>query len=429
MPLHGVGGLERSVHDLVRHLAARDVEVTLIAPPAAPHRRSASDPFASPRITVRSVPYVTFPFANRRGTTVLDRSTAYPVFGVTGGPAGPHPRARGPRRSRAWIRRQRPGLRTGETPRAGAARVQSPRAGRVRRDGGEPARPEAARLLAATAGRACVQPRGRLCHRDRRVAAAHGGPAPRRPGRTTAHDSQRDRPDRGERTGRRGRRPADSRAIRHRRGHARDPERRTTRAQQGIRRPRGRARARDAQRKPPGAIGRGAGSSWEPARSRAIWSAPSRTTALADHTLFAGKASDADLHAWYEAANVFVHPTRYEGSSIVTLEAMAHRQPVVASRAGGLPDKVRPGLNGWLVPPDDAGALSAALEDALSDPARLQAMGQHEPGDRRAGVRVECAGCPVPRTVPGTSAAVIAGAGVACQPSLVPGRFSATSKT
>src|SRR3954452_10704573 len=85
MPLHGVGGLERSVHDLVRHLAARDVDVTLIAPPALPLRRSMPDPFASNRITVRSVPYVTFPFANRRGTTVLDRSTAYPVFGLRAG--------------------------------------------------------------------------------------------------------------------------------------------------------------------------------------------------------------------------------------------------------------------------------------------------------------------------------------------------------
>ena len=87
------------------------------------------------------------------------------------------------------------------------------------------------------------------------------------------------------------------------------------------------------------------------------------------------KAIDADLHAWYEAATLFVHPTRYEGSSIVTLEAMAHRRAVVATRAGGLPDKVRPGVNGWLVPPDDAGELANALEDALSDPARLLAMG------------------------------------------------------
>ena len=92
--------------------------------------------------------------------------------------------------------------------------------------------------------------------------------------------------------------------------------------------------------------------------------------------LFAGRASDADLQAWYGTATLFVHPTRYEGSSLVTLEAMARRRAVVASRAGGLPDKVRPGENGWLVEPGDAAALAAALEDALADRARLTAMGE-----------------------------------------------------
>ena len=77
--------------------------------------------------------------------------------------------------------------------------------------------------------------------------------------------------------------------------------------------------------------------------------------------IFAGRAPDADLHAWYEAASLFVHPTRYEGSSLVTLEAMAHRKPIVATRAGGLPDKVRPGENGWLVEPGDADGLAQAL--------------------------------------------------------------------
>jgi glycosyltransferase involved in cell wall biosynthesis len=54
---------------------------------------------------------------------------------------------------------------------------------------------------------------------------------------------------------------------------------------------------------------------------------------------------------------------------------MAHRKPIVATRAGGLPDKVKPGVNGWLVAPDDVGALAAAIEDALADPDRLTAMG------------------------------------------------------
>jgi glycosyltransferase involved in cell wall biosynthesis len=54
---------------------------------------------------------------------------------------------------------------------------------------------------------------------------------------------------------------------------------------------------------------------------------------------------------------------------------MAHRKPVVASRAGGLPDKVVPGVTGWLVPPGHEDALAAAIVKALADGPRLQSMG------------------------------------------------------
>jgi glycogen synthase len=96
---------------------------------------------------------------------------------------------------------------------------------------------------------------------------------------------------------------------------------------------------------------------------------------IAPRVSFLGRASDRELHAWYEAATLFVHPTLYEGSSLVTLEAMAHRRAVLASRAGGLPDKVQPGITGWLVEPGDPGALASALGEALLDPERLGAMG------------------------------------------------------
>ena len=56
--------------------------------------------------------------------------------------------------------------------------------------------------------------------------------------------------------------------------------------------------------------------------------------------------TSALLHALYARADVFVHATRYEGSSLVTLEAMAHGLPVVATRAGGIPDKVVDGETG-----------------------------------------------------------------------------------
>jgi glycosyltransferase involved in cell wall biosynthesis len=96
---------------------------------------------------------------------------------------------------------------------------------------------------------------------------------------------------------------------------------------------------------------------------------------LQRRVLFLGRVTDPEMHAWHELSTIFVHPTLYEGSSLVTLEAMAHRRAVIASAAGGLPDKVRPGQNGWLLAPGDPSALAAAISGALADPARLAHYG------------------------------------------------------
>jgi glycosyltransferase involved in cell wall biosynthesis len=76
--------------------------------------------------------------------------------------------------------------------------------------------------------------------------------------------------------------------------------------------------------------------------------------------------SDNDLQNMYAASDFFVHPTLYEGSSLVTLEAMIHQRPVLASAAGGIPDKVFTGVNGILVAPGDAVALRAGLQQMLA---------------------------------------------------------------
>ena len=75
---------------------------------------------------------------------------------------------------------------------------------------------------------------------------------------------------------------------------------------------------------------------------------------------------DRHLHSLYAVADWFVHPTLYEGSSLATLEAMAHGLPVVASLAGGLPDKVHEGVTGFLVAPGDVDALSECLKQTLT---------------------------------------------------------------
>jgi glycogen synthase len=96
---------------------------------------------------------------------------------------------------------------------------------------------------------------------------------------------------------------------------------------------------------------------------------------IAANTVFVGSLSDAELHSLYEEIDLFVHPTLYEGSSLVTLEAMIHRRPVVAAASGGIPDKVFDGVNGYLVRPGDANDLCDKLRLTLAQRAAWQSWG------------------------------------------------------
>jgi glycosyltransferase involved in cell wall biosynthesis len=86
---------------------------------------------------------------------------------------------------------------------------------------------------------------------------------------------------------------------------------------------------------------------------------------IANHVTFAGRLNDDDLQNLYAAADFFVHPTLYEGSSLVTLEAMIHQRPVLATAAGGIPDKIFNNVNGILIPPGNTAALFDGLSHML----------------------------------------------------------------
>jgi glycosyltransferase involved in cell wall biosynthesis len=75
------------------------------------------------------------------------------------------------------------------------------------------------------------------------------------------------------------------------------------------------------------------------------------------------------------AAAVVVPSIGPENLPTVAIEALGVGRAIIGSRIGGLPELVLDGENGELVEPGDAGALAAALDRALGDPALLQRMG------------------------------------------------------
>jgi glycosyltransferase involved in cell wall biosynthesis len=103
-------------------------------------------------------------------------------------------------------------------------------------------------------------------------------------------------------------------------------------------------------------------------------------TANSARVLFPGHRDDvARLLA---AADLFVLPSRYEGFGLAVLEALAAGVPVIASRVGGVPEIIRDGIDGRLVPGGDAGALAEAIAGLFADAAARDRLGQA--GQRRA---------------------------------------------
>ncbi len=76
----------------------------------------------------------------------------------------------------------------------------------------------------------------------------------------------------------------------------------------------------------------------------------------------------------YSAADIFAISSLQENFPLTVLEALACGTPVVGSAVGGIPEMVRPGLTGELVPAQDATALGAALRALLQDHPRRAAM-------------------------------------------------------
>jgi glycosyltransferase involved in cell wall biosynthesis len=381
-PLHGHGGLERHVYDLARALADRDIAVTVITPPSRGDQdEAAAAASIHPAITVQFVEYRTFPLAGRRGTTVLDRSTAYPLWGIRAGRhaaelvrAGNADVVHGFGASALGYAR----LRGDAASRAGA-RPNSPLVvnpqGLEEFGATDPSRAPlkiAAYLPLRRAVLRCARAADAVIATDTSlepVVLRHLG-IPREKMRTIPNaldlgqvDAYANLPLLGD----------------LRRHHRVQPDETVLLSVGRLEASKGfhvLLRALAAMRDHGSLDGK-------PWRWVSLGEGPYRPVlqklvselGLEPHVRFLGRVTDAEMHAWHDLSTLFVHPTLYEGSSLVTLEAMAHRRAVVASAAGGIPDKVRPGENGWLVAAGDPSPLAAAISGALSDPVRLARFG------------------------------------------------------
>lgn len=364
-PAHGPGGMERKVFDLATRLAARGVEVTLFTETPADLRRARAASAAMPDgVVIHWVPGRWLPIGERPGTVVLDRITNYALWA---------------QRAARWATRARDlpptvvhahglaawgfvhhdagaplvmsveGLEEFELPVGLKRFAYAPFRRRMRRS--------AVAADAVVATDRALQP---VVERHLGIAVAAQQMIP------NAVD------------------PAACRAL----GDAARGRRLLERVGLAAAAPLflsvGRVEANKGFEVLARALARAAGElpgSWawvlvgEGPRRAAVERA---VAGIEAHVRFAGALADADLHGLLAAADWFVHPTLFEGSSLVTLEAMAHARPVIASRAGGLPDKVIEGVSGYLVPPGDEAALAAALARA----ARADAAAMGEAGRR-----------------------------------------------
>lgn len=94
-----------------------------------------------------------------------------------------------------------------------------------------------------------------------------------------------------------------------------------------------------------------------------------------DRVHFLGPIPHNEMIGLFAGCSFFVLPSRLEPFGIVNLEAMASGKAVIASGVGGVPEVVLDGETGLLVPPENVGALSAAMSRLIADAGLRDSLG------------------------------------------------------
>ncbi len=108
------------------------------------------------------------------------------------------------------------------------------------------------------------------------------------------------------------------------------------------------------------------------------------TLGLGERMVFSGFTRD--VAGAFDAFDVVVFPSLWEGTPLTAFEALSAGRPIVATDADGLVDILSDGRDALIVPKRDSDALAAAVLELLDDPDRCGALSR---GARKTGARYD----------------------------------------
>ena len=98
---------------------------------------------------------------------------------------------------------------------------------------------------------------------------------------------------------------------------------------------------------------------------------------LEEQVKITGWVSGAEVQKYVMNSRALIQPSFAEGLPVVIMEAMALQRPVISTYVAGIPELVKPGVNGWLIPSGSVEALTEAISELLRLPLEnLEQMGR-----------------------------------------------------
>jgi len=98
---------------------------------------------------------------------------------------------------------------------------------------------------------------------------------------------------------------------------------------------------------------------------------------LVDRVDYVGLVQKADVPAWLDRGDIFINTTDFDNTPVSVVEAMACGLCVVSTNVGGIPYLLEHEVDALLVPPNDPGAMAAAVKRVLAEPGLAEKLSRN----------------------------------------------------